>query len=76
MPSRAPLCWSWIRRRLTVMLVSKLAPQLARQMGLQPAPTIDDAVAHAARLLPEGADALYLERAGALLPPLRRRRSR
>jgi hypothetical protein len=57
-----------LTRRIRVVLVSRLAPEVVRTMGMEPAGSLAEALALAAARVPRGAPALLLPRAGTLLP--------
>jgi nickel-dependent lactate racemase len=56
-------------RRVRIVLVSALAPEIVRRLGMEAAVSLEEALRGAGRRLPAGAPALWVERAGALLPP-------
>jgi nickel-dependent lactate racemase len=56
-------------RRVRVVLVSDLPPETVRRLGMHPAISLEAALRDGCRRLPAGATALWVEHAGALLPP-------
>jgi nickel-dependent lactate racemase len=57
-----------LTRRIRVLLVTTLAPQIVERMGMTPAPSLEAALAAAAPHVPVGSPALVIPRAGTLLP--------
>jgi nickel-dependent lactate racemase len=56
-----------LTRRITILLVSRLDPEIVHRMGMTPAADLSQALALAARIVPPGSRALALPRAGSLL---------
>ncbi len=57
-----------LMRRIRVLLVTSLAPEIVVKMGMTPLPSLDAALAAAAAVAPAGSAALAIPRAGTLLP--------
>ncbi len=57
-----------LTRRLRVIVVTQLPPEIIRTMGMTPAASLAEAIALAGATVPPGSPALLLPRAGTLLP--------